>query len=137
MTEKICQLYEEEQVGKVRIGRKTIPNNKMPDLGWDTTEEIEILGKRDRTMHTLKKIQEICETETTVQVFPKTITKILILIMTFWQTIKSHIQKVPEIWRKTMQVVSEVTRTTSRNLLPNPHRILNGKQYHTENWTSK
>ena len=109
----------------------------MPDLGWDTTEEIEILGKRDRTMHTLKKTQEICETETTVQVFPKTITKIRILIMTLWQTIKSHIQKVPEIWRKTMQVVSEVTRTTSHNLLPNPHRILNGKQYHTENWTSK
>ena len=34
MTEKVCQLYEEEQVGKLREGRKAVPKNKMPDLGW-------------------------------------------------------------------------------------------------------
>ena len=33
MPEKVCQLYEEEKIGKVRQGRKTIPGNKMPDLG--------------------------------------------------------------------------------------------------------
>ena len=38
MTEKVCQLYEEEQVGKVRQGKKAIPDNRMPDLGWDATE---------------------------------------------------------------------------------------------------
>ena len=32
MTEKVCQLYEEEQVGKVREGRRAVPNNKMLDL---------------------------------------------------------------------------------------------------------
>ena len=42
MTEKVCQLYEEEQVGKVRNGKKAIPDNKMPDLGWDATEDLEI-----------------------------------------------------------------------------------------------
>ena len=31
MTEKICQLYEEEQVGRVREGRKTVPQNKIPE----------------------------------------------------------------------------------------------------------
>ena len=41
MTEKVCQLYEEEQIGKVREGRKAIPKSKMPDLGWDAIEEIE------------------------------------------------------------------------------------------------
>ena len=41
MTEKVCQLYEEEQVGKVRQGKKAIPDSKMPDLGWDATEELE------------------------------------------------------------------------------------------------
>ena len=35
MTEKVCQLYEEEQMDKCRDGRKVIPKNKMPDLGWD------------------------------------------------------------------------------------------------------
>ena len=38
MTEKIYQLYKEEQVGKVREGRKAVPANKMPELGWDTAE---------------------------------------------------------------------------------------------------
>ena len=38
MTEKVCQLYEEEQIGKVREGRKAVPNSKMPDLGWDIAE---------------------------------------------------------------------------------------------------
>ena len=35
MTEKVCQLYKEEQVGKLREGRKAVPSSKMPDLGWD------------------------------------------------------------------------------------------------------
>ena len=32
MTEKVCQLYEEEQAGKTWEGRKTVPTSKMPDL---------------------------------------------------------------------------------------------------------
>ena len=71
MTEKICQLYEEEKVGKIRSGRKTIPDNKMPDLGWDATEKIEPVSKKDRQTHTPGKIQEISETETTAQVLPE------------------------------------------------------------------
>ena len=33
MTEKVCKLYEEEQIGKTREGRKAVPTSKMPDLG--------------------------------------------------------------------------------------------------------
>ena len=42
MTEKVCQLYEEEQLEKNREGRKGMPANKMPDLGWDIAETLEI-----------------------------------------------------------------------------------------------
>ena len=49
MTEKVCQLYEEEQVGKVRKGKKAIPDSKMPDLGWDATEELEVQRKASET----------------------------------------------------------------------------------------
>ena len=35
MTEKICNMYEEEQVGKTREVRKAVPANKMPDLRWE------------------------------------------------------------------------------------------------------
>ena len=42
MTEKVCQLYEEEQLEKTREGRKAVPTSKMPELGWDITEALEI-----------------------------------------------------------------------------------------------
>ena len=42
MTEKVCQLYEEEQLRKIREGRKAVPANKMPELGWDIAEALEI-----------------------------------------------------------------------------------------------
>ena len=38
MTEKVCKLYEEEQIGKMREGKKAVPTSKMPDLGWDIAE---------------------------------------------------------------------------------------------------
>ena len=38
MTEKVCKLYEEEQAGKARKGRKAVPTSKMPNLGWDIAE---------------------------------------------------------------------------------------------------
>ena len=38
MTEKICQLYQEEQMGRVTEGRKAVPPSKMPELGWDIAE---------------------------------------------------------------------------------------------------
>ena len=38
MTEKVCKLYKEEQIGNMREGRKAVPTSKMPDLGWDIAE---------------------------------------------------------------------------------------------------
>ena len=50
MTEKVCQLYEEQQVGKTREGRKAVPASKMPDLGWDIAEtQLQKNGKNIET----------------------------------------------------------------------------------------
>ena len=49
MTEKVCQLYEEEQLGKTREGRKAVPANKMPELGWDIAETLETQENRRKT----------------------------------------------------------------------------------------
>ena len=49
MTEKVCQLYEEEQLGKTREGRRAVPANKMPELGWDTAETLEIKENKHKT----------------------------------------------------------------------------------------
>ena len=54
MPEKISQPYAEDQIGKVRNGRKANPDSKMPDLGWDATEEIEAKEMENaRFIHTV------------------------------------------------------------------------------------
>ena len=49
MTEKVCQLYEGEQLGKTRKGRRAVPANKMPELGWDIAEALEIKENKHKT----------------------------------------------------------------------------------------
>ena len=51
-TDKICQMYEEEQINKIRNGRKLVPDNKMPNLSWNL--------KKQETMYK-EEIQEIEE----------------------------------------------------------------------------
>ena len=109
ISEKVCQLYEEEQIGKVRQGRKAIPDNKMPDLGWDTTEELNIQD----TLNTTTKDTE--ETARTVQVLPETITAIVILITTFLETLRPRLQEILQIGKNTAQAILITTRTMSRN----------------------
>ena len=59
MTEKVCQLYEEEQLGKTREGRKAVPANKMPELGWDIAEILEMKEMTQKTNNTLLPLQTI------------------------------------------------------------------------------
>ena len=122
---------------KVRNGRKAIPSCKMPDLGWDATEEIETQQKEDKTTPMTEGTQEIGEMKATVHIVPEIIIAILVLIMTFLETIKSHAQKIHETWRKTEQAVTKMTRTTGRNRLSSLHRLPHGKHHHRRNGTAK
>ena len=131
MTEKVCQLDEEEQTGKVRKGRKAIPDSKMPDLGWDATEE---LNTQDTPSITTENTEE---TAKTVQVLPETITAIAILIVTFLETLRPQLQKILQIGKNTVQAVLIVTRTTSRNISRNSQRTANRNQANTTNRTTK
>ena len=59
MTDKVCQLYEEEQLGKTREGRKAVPANKIPELGWDIAETMEIKENRQKTNNIPLALQTI------------------------------------------------------------------------------
>ena len=137
MTENICQLYEEEQVGKIRSGRKAIPDNKMPDLGWDATEQLEV--------------QEISQTDTRVSILPKTVKAIIILLMTLLINTMTCIQEISKeivqavtsmtrtisrnkFYRKAVHAITDMTRTTLHNSHSQPHRIIHS---HKQNKTSK
>ena len=94
MTEKVCQLYEEEQIGKVRQGKKAIPDSKMPDLGWDATEELETQNILSTTTENTGEMAK------TVQVLPETITAIAILIVTFLDDSSKKYSKLGKIQHK-------------------------------------
>ena len=99
MTEKICHLYEEEQVRKVREGRKAIPHNKMPGLGWDIAETY-IRTEPTPQEDTLTANQEIsCSL--------KMIIAIAILISTLLEHIKTYTQEIPTAVRNIAQKASK------------------------------
>ena len=101
MTEKICQMYEEEQVGKVREGRKAVLANRMPELGWDIVEtDIQTIPKT-----TLPDNQQ------TPHILQIMIT-IAILITAVLKFIKTHIQKIPPLIR----TVTKATEGASRRI---------------------
>ena len=69
MTDKVSQIYEEEQINKTRNGRKIVPDNKMPNLQWN-------LEKRDEARK--EEIQETQDIKT-----PNMVQEAIIYIVIF------------------------------------------------------
>ena len=97
MTEKVCQLYEEEQLGKTREGRKAIPANKMPDLGGDIAE-------------TLAVEENSKENNTTLGL--QTVIMISIIITAITRMITTQLGKLSRILKGAMQTTIEISRNT-------------------------
>ena len=104
MTEKVCKLYKEEQVGKTREGRKAVPANKMPNLGWDIAET-----------QLLKKNQGNNNTNMTFTL--QAVITITIMLATFLEHIATYASKIPTLAEKTTQVVKSTITKASRNRL--------------------
>ena len=101
MTEKVCNLYEEEQVGKTREGRKAVPTNKMPDLKWDIAETQSFKENQKKSNMTL-----------TLQ----TIVTISIMITTVLKQITAYMEKFPRLIEKITQVIRYTTTKASHNI---------------------
>ena len=111
MTEKVCQLYEEEQIGKVREGRKAVPNNKMPDLGWDIAET-QLQGNCNNG-----KAQGNPENNNPHTTLPlQVMITIAIIITTLLENITAYIQEIPQM-RNAAQMIKTMTRNISHNRL--------------------
>ena len=97
MAEKVCQLYEEEQLGKTREGRKAVPANKMPDLGWDIAETLTVEENRK---------------ENSAMVALQTVVPITIIISAITRLITTHLGKLSRVMKKTVQMTMEINRNT-------------------------
>ena len=94
MTEKVCQLYEEEQIGKTREGRKAVPTNKMPDLGWDIAEA--------------QLIQENQGNNNPHITFPlQALITIIIMLITSLELITAYMKKTSKLAKKTVQAAKK------------------------------
>ena len=107
MTEKVCKLYEEEQVGKRREGRKAVPTNKMPDLGWDIAETQLVQENQGKNgPHMTLPLQ--------------TLITVIIMLITSLEHITTYAKNIPKLAKKMAQVVkSMITKASLNKLLQN------------------
>ena len=101
MTEKVSKLYEEEQIGKTREGRKAVPTSKIPDLGWDIVET--------------QLIQEN-QKENNPNLTPPLQTLIMIIILII-AILKQLIRKIKEITKRAAQEMENTIKEASHNKL--------------------
>ena len=115
MTEKVCQLYEEEQIGKVREGRKAVPNSKMPNLGWDITET------QLQETESSEEIQEVSGTNTPQTAIPlQAMVTIAILLITLLELLNSYVQGIPKIIKRIVRTVKSIaTRISNTKVIRN------------------
>ena len=109
MTEKVCKLYEEEQTGKTREGRKAVPNSKMPDLAWDIAETQLIHGTQKENNPDMTPLLQ-------------TLVTVIILMIAIVRQITTQIKRMA---KKTMQVIENVTKRAGCNKI-----IRNFKDFH-------
>ena len=107
MMEKVCQLYEEEQVGKTREGRKAVPTSKMSDIGWDIAETQLQEDWKSKEMQDKPK-------NNAPHSFQALIT-VAIIITTILEHIARYVKELPGIAKKTAQAVKSMTMKASRN----------------------
>ena len=109
MTEKVCKLYEEEQTGKTREGRKVVPNSKMPDLAWDIAEtQLTLEAQKENNSNMTPLLQMLV--------------MVIVLIIAI---VKQTITQIRKIAKKAAQAIENTTKEVSRNKI-----IKNIKDFH-------
>ena len=109
ISEKVCKLYEEEQTGKTREGRKAVPTNKMPDLGWDIAET--------------QLIQEN-QKESSSNMTPPLQTLVMIIILII-AIVKQMTTQIQEIAKRAVQAMENTIKEASCNKI-----LRNIKDFH-------
>ena len=105
MTDKICQMYEEEQVNKTRNGRKLVPDNIMPKLSWNL-EKQETVHKED-----IQEIGGVNDQNRTVQMFINMIIFIYSYILLVQELASQYAKAVTEAVKRAIKTTENFSRT--------------------------
>ena len=106
MTDKICQMYEEEQVNKTRNGRKLVPDNKMPNLSWNL--------EKQETPHkeNIQAIEEKDNQNRTLQVFINMIILIYSYILLIQNIVSQYTKTSAEAAKRTIRTIENFSCTS-------------------------
>ena len=144
MTDKICQMYEEEQVNRTRNGRKLVPDNIMPKLSWnlekqeatvqEDIQQLEGTDNPDKALEILFKI--IIFTYTYILLAQDIVSQ---RIRTLTKTVKSAIGKIENFsctsWAK-IQANAQARLNHARTCRENLKNQLYGSYNHQNGHTT-
>ena len=106
MMDKICQMYEDEQVNKIRNGRKLVPDNKMPNLSWNL-EKRETLHKED-----IQEVEETNNQNRTLQIFIHMIIFIYSYILLIQDIIFQYAKTATEAVKRAIRTTENFSHTS-------------------------
>ena len=127
MTDKICQMYEEEQASKTRNGRKLVPDSIMPKLSWNL-EKQEVTERED-----IQQLEGTNNQNRKPLIWFKMIIFIYTYILLTQDTVSQKIRILAEIVRNTIGKIENFSRTSSTKIQEETQARLRHVQTHREN----
>ena len=106
MTDKLCQMYEEEQVSKTRNDRKLVPDNIMPSLSWN-------LAKQDNTkQEDIQHLEGTNRQNKTIQALLRTIIIIYTYTLLVNDIISQKLKILAKTVKNTIRAIEDFSRTS-------------------------
>ena len=106
MTDKICQMYEEEQANKTRNGRKLVPDSIMPKLSWNL-EKQEVTERED-----IQQLEGTNNQNRKPLIWFKMIILIYAYTLLIQDTVSQKIRILAETVRNTLGTIENFSRTS-------------------------
>ena len=127
MTDKICQMYEEEQVSKTRNGRKLVPDKIMPKLSWKL-EKQETIEQED-----IQQLEGTNSQNRTPLVLFTTIIFIYTYILLIQDIVSQKIKILAETVKSTIGTIENFSRTSWTKIQEEAQARLRYARTHQEN----
>ena len=127
MTDKICQMYEEEQVSKTRNGRKLVPDNIMPKLSWNL-EKQEAIEQED-----IQQLEGTNSQNRTLLVLFTTIIFIYTYILLIQDIVSQKIKILAKTVKSTIGTIKDFSRTSWTKIQEETQKRLRHARTYREN----
>ena len=106
MTDKISQIYEEEQINKTRNGRKLVPDNKMPKLQWNLEKQETARKEEIQETQEINKLNRIQEVIIYIMIF------IYSCILQIQDTVFQYANSAIEMTQNAIRTTKDISRSS-------------------------